>query len=188
MQTNKSRILIECSLLVALSTALSFCPLVQMPYGGTVTLCATMPLLIAAFRNGVRWGVLTGFVHGLIQMIMGIKNVLICTTVLAQIACILLDYLVAFAVLGLAALFLKPLGGGKMGMAVGCAVAGLLRFGCSFLSGILIWRGYAPPELPVWLYSLLYNGSYLLPEMLLSGMTAIAVMDILPSRSRPVSA
>ena len=183
MQKCKPRILVECSLLIALGTILSCCPIFQMPHGGTITLFGTMPILIASFRNGTRWGLLTGFVHGFIQMLMGIKNILFCTSLLSQIACILLDYILAFSLLGIAALFPQLFGRGAIGMVVGSSIAGLLRLGCSFLSGILLWGGYAPPDAPVWLHSLIYNGSYIIPEMILSVMATMAVMRAIVSHS-----
>lgn len=187
MQTDKPRMLVECGLLIALATILSCCPIFQMPHGGTITLFGTMPILIASFRNGTRWGLLTGFIHGLIQMLMGIKNVLFCATLISQIACILLDYILAFSLLGISAFFLRLFGRGATGMVVGSSIAGLLRFGCSFLSGILLWGGYAPPEAPVWLHSLIYNGSYILPEMLLSVMATMAVMRAIISHTGKIS-
>lgn len=167
-QTNsKTRTLVEGALMIALATVLSYLKLLDMPQGGSITL-EMLPLILMGLRNGAKWGCFTGFVHGLLQMLIGFSNVLYCTTLGAQIGCILLDYLVAFTVLGLAPVFAKLFSNKLAGVAVGTAIVGLLRYLCSFLSGVLIWGGYAPEGQPVWLYSLGYNGSYMIPDIIIA--------------------
>ena len=78
----------------------------------------------------------------------------------------------AFSFLGLACVFAKPFKNKLVGVAVGSAAVCVLRFLCSFLSGVLIW-GNLSDGLPAWIYSLTYNGSYMLPEGI---MTTIAVV------------
>ena len=80
---------------------------------------------------------------------------------------VLLDYLVAFMALGMAELFARPFKNRMVGVAVGTAVAGFLRFMCSFLSGVLVW-GNLSDGLSAWTYSLVYNASYMLPETLIT--------------------
>lgn len=181
VQQTKTRILTECALMVALATLLSFLTLYSLPQGGSITLCSMLPLLYAAHRHGVRWGILTGFVHGLLQMIFGIKNVMYCTTLPAVVGCILLDYLIAYAVNGLMPLFEKPFSS-RSGILFGSICCGLLRYGCSFLSGVLIWGGYAPDGMNVWYYSLAYNGSYMIPETILTAAVCSLIFPLL-SRS-----
>lgn len=182
MKTYKTRTLVECALMIAMATMLSYIPLFQMPMGGTITLCSMAPLVIVSFRHGHRWGLGTGLVHGLIQTFLGIKDVLYCTTIWSMAGCILLDFIIAYAVMGAACLFAAPFKNRSAGVAVGAAATGLIRYGCSFLSGILIWGGYAPEDMPVWYYSLAYNGSYMIPEIILTALAAVAVMRILDKR------
>lgn len=182
MKNSKTSILVECAMMIAMSTALGYVPIFEMPLGGSITLCSMVPLVIVSFRHGVKWGVLTGAVHGLIQMILGLKNVMYCTTILAMAGCVLLDYILAFAVMGTACVFAKGIPNRLAGVAVGTVTVGLLRFICSFLSGILIWGGYAPEGSPVWLYSLQYNASYMLPETILTAIAAVAVMKLVDKR------
>ena len=108
----------------------------------------------------------------------------------ALILCILLDYLLAFALLGLADLFAKLFGSHRLiGYGVGAVAVCLLRFLCSFLSGILIWGGYAPEGTPVWIYSLGYNGSYMIPEIIITAIAAVVVAKlVLPRLPQPGSA
>lgn len=94
-QINRTKTMVECGILVAMATALGLFPIFEMPMGGSVTLCSTAPLVIISFRNGKSWGMVSAFVYGMIQMILGLKNVLYCTTLVAMIGCALLDYVIA---------------------------------------------------------------------------------------------
>ena len=183
MSTNtRTKTLIECALMIALSTLLGYIPLFEMPMGGAITLCSMAPLAVVSYRHGVKWGLGTAFAHGLLQMMLGFKNVLYATTLLAMTGVVLLDYLVAFGAMGLACVFAKPFANKSAGYAVGVVATGLLRLFCSFLSGILIWGGYAPEGTPVWVYSLQYNSSYMLPEIVITAIAAVAVMKVLDKR------
>lgn len=174
------RILIEGALFIAFATVLSYVKLFDMPFGGSITL-EMLPLVIMALRNGVKWGCLTGFVHGLIQMIIGFSNVLYCNTFIAQIGCVLLDYIVAFTVLGLAPFFAGCAGKNrKAGFLIGSVAAGLLRFLCSFLSGCLLWGSYAPEGMNVVLYSFLYNGAYMVPDIIILAAVVLVLEEKVP--------
>ena len=98
---------------------------------------------------------------------------------------ILLDYLVAFMVLGTAEFFSRPFKNRMVGVAVGTAIAGFLRFMCSFLSGVLVW-GNLNEGLSAWTYSLVYNASYMLPETLITVVGAVLLIKQHP-RSSTVS-
>lgn len=104
MSKSKTLTLVEGAMLIAVATVLSYVKILDMPQGGSITL-EMIPLVIMGLRNGTKWGCLTAFIHGLIQMILGFSNVMYCATLPAQIGCILLDYLLAFSVLGLAGAF-----------------------------------------------------------------------------------
>ncbi|MBC8545504.1 energy-coupled thiamine transporter ThiT [Clostridiaceae bacterium NSJ-31] len=186
MQTNrtKTQIMVECALMIALATVLGYIPIFEMPQGGSITLCSMAPIILAAHRNGLKWGLFTGFVHSLIQMLLGFKNVLYCTTFPAMVGCILLDYVIAFTALGLAAAVEKPFKNKLVGIGVGSVVVGLIRYLCSFLSGILIWGGYAPEDMPVWLYSLTYNGSYMIPEIIITAVAVVLLVKLLDVRQK----
>ena len=171
-KNSKTIIMVEGAMLIALATALSYLKLFEMPFGGSITL-EMIPLVIMGLRRGPKWGLFTGFVHGLLQMIIGFGNVLYCATLLSQIGCILLDYLLAFSVLGLAALFATPFKNNKkVGYIVGSIIVCALRFVCSFLSGWLLWGSYAPEGMKPAVYSLVYNGAYMLPDTII---VAIAI-------------
>lgn len=171
--TSKTRVLVECALLIALATVLSKIEIPLWMQGGSITLVSMLPILIASFRHGVGWGLLTAFTHSLIQLLMGFHNVLYATTLLSQFGVVLLDYVLAYTLLGLAKAFGRPFANRVTAVAAGSAAVIALRFVCSFLSGILLWGGYAPEGTPVWIYSLTYNGGYMLPELILTVAAAV---------------
>jgi thiamine transporter len=149
-----SRVLAEIAIFVALATALSFIIILQLPQGGSITLASMVPIIWLALRRGPKIGLTAGFVYGLVQLV-----------VLPQIYFlpqVLLDYPLAFGCLGLAGLFQK-----RWALA-GVAVAIVGRFIMHLISGALFFASYAPAGMNPWIYSGIYNGSYLLPELVIS--------------------
>lgn len=178
--SSKTRIMVEGAMLIALATVLSFLKFGEMPFGGAITL-EMIPLVVMGFRNGAKWGVFTGFVHGLLQMIIGFSNVMYCATLAAQIGCILLDYLLAFSVLGLGMVFAFGYKKNKVvGAVCGSVIVGALRFLCSFVSGIVLWGSYAPEGMNVALYSLIYNGSYMLADTVIVAVAMGVLAAVAP--------
>lgn len=165
----RTRMLCEGAIMVALAQILSYIKIMELPNGGSLT-PAMFPILLFAVRWGLKDGLLAGFVFGLLQLIFdgayawGWQSML-------------LDYLVAFPPLGLAGLFK----GKKWGIFAGTVLGCLVRFIVHFISGITIYRIYAPTEIlgTVFgepnLYSLVYNGSYMLPNTIL----ALAIAGLL---------
>ena len=92
-----------------------------------------------------------------------------------------LDYVLAFGVLGLAGTIAKPIRNQYVAAAAGTGLVLLLRYACHVASGILIWDSYAPPGQPVWLYSVVYNATYMVPELLIT----TAVMLLLTKYVKP---
>lgn len=179
-RNSKTRILVEGAMLIALATVLSYLKIFEMPFGGSITL-EMLPLVIMGLRRGPKWGCLTGFVHGLLQMIISFSNVMYCATLISQIGCILLDYLLAFSVLGLAPLFASLLKNNKkIGFIVGSVCVCILRFLCSFLSGWLLWGSYAPEGMNAAYYSLVYNGAYMLPDTIILAVVVAILAYTVP--------
>lgn len=158
--------------MVAVAVALDLIPFPKWPNGGSVSLCM-IPIVFCSYRNGAKWGMSAGFVLSCVQMIMGFY-VPPANTIIAIILCVLLDYVIAFTALGSADIFAKMLGKYRVaGYAVGACVAGLIRFICSFASGIILWDSYAPEGMPVWIYSLTYNGGYMLPNTIIAAVVIV---------------
>ena len=176
--SQKTKILVEGAAMVALATVLSFIRVFKLPWGGSITLLSMLPIVLFSIRRGVQSGMVVSFVYALVQFFQGVLVGWGLTPVML-IACILLDYVLAFFVLGLAGLFRKN---GIAGWIGGIALAVGLRFVCHFLSGVVIWgsfgelwSGFSTDN--TWLYSFLYNGCYMLPEMLFTIIGAVALLS-----------
>lgn len=170
---NKIRLIVEGGLMIALATVLSYIKLYELPFGGSITL-EMLPLVIMSLRNGTKWGLATALTHGVLQTILGFSNVLYCNTLISQIGCILLDYVLGFGVLGLADFFVSKKDS-ALNISFGAAVCGLLRFVCSFLSGWLLWGSYAPEGQAPIVYSLVYNASYMIPNIIILSLVCFAL-------------
>ena len=169
---SKLRRLTESAILISIATILSLIKLYQAPAGGEVTLGAMVPLLIISYRHGIKWGVLAGTVYGLIQMtILGFFG--LAGTVLDFAVVIFLDYILAFAVIGLADWFRKPFKNKYLGYIFSAGIVMILRFLCHFVSGAIIWAAIWADGANPWLYSFGYN-TIILIEAALS--TAIIVI------------
>ena len=175
---SKTRILVECALMIALGTVLANIKIFELPDGGAVTLFSMVPFILVSFRHGAKWGLFTGFVNSLLQMLLGFYAPP-APGLLPLFGMIMLDYVLAFSLLGLACVFAKPFKNRLLGVAVGSAVVCLIRFLCSFLSGVLIW-GNLSDGLPAWTYSLGYNASYMLPETVLTVVAVVLLHKAAP--------
>ncbi len=177
--------LCECAIMVALATVLSLIK-IEFPYGGSITICSMLPILIIGYRYKLLVGCLTGVVYGLIQMLFGMSNFAYATSWQAALMILFFDYLIAFGVIGLGGVFRK-IKNQAVGLALGALLASVLRFLCHFLSGITVWAGFAD-GMPVWLYSLIYNGLYMLPEFGILIAAAIALGLLVDFRSEKLGA
>lgn len=70
----KTKRLVESALMIALSTILSFIILFRLPFGGSITACCMLPVILVSYRYGVKWGFATAFAFSLIQGIQGIAE------------------------------------------------------------------------------------------------------------------
>ena len=175
---SKTRILVECALMIALGTVLANIKIFELPNGGAVTLFSMVPFILVSFRHGAKWGLFTGFVNSLLQMLLGFYAPP-APGLLPLFGMIMLDYVLAFPLLGLACVFAKPFKNRLLGVAVGSAVVCLIRFLCSFLSGVLIWDNLSD-GLPAWTYSLGYDASYMLPETVLTVVAVVLLHKAAP--------
>ncbi len=180
------RKMVEAALLVAVAVAIDLIPFPKWPQGGSVSLCM-IPIVFCSYRNGAKWGLASGFVLSCVQMVMGL-SLPAAKTIGAVVLCLLLDYILAFTVFGAADLIAKLFGKYRtVGYTVGAVAVGLLRFACSFLSGIVLWGEYAPAETPVWIYSLTYNGGYMIPNIMISAVVIALLCGIInPKTLKPV--
>lgn len=149
--------LVEAGVMIALAVGLSFIKVWQMPLGGSVTAGSMIPILVYAYRWGPKNGLLAGIVYGTLQFILGPKWSL-------HPISVLFDYSIAFAWLGLAGIFGKGIVKSILGITLGIT----LRFASHVLSGVVVFAEYAPADTTPLIHSIMYNGAYLLPELIIS--------------------
>lgn len=176
--------LVESSILSALALLLDVIPFLSFKLwaqGGSISL-SMVPVLLMAFRWGTKGGMMTGLLFGAYQILTGAYVVTILQT--------FLDYFVAFSLIGLGGVvssYLKEAIQSKekrhmiMWISVGCFIGSISRFLGHFFAGIAFYGSLAPPGQPVWLYSLTYNGSYMLPAFIL---TTVVIASLLYKRPK----
>ena len=182
MKNSKLRTITECALLIAIGTILAQIKLFRLPYGGSVTAFSMLPFFVISYRHGTKWGLLAGFANAMLQIALGGLYPPPAGTVGALIASVMLDYVLAYMVLGLADLFAAPFKSSHENFAYvfGAAVCCFLRFLCAFLSGWLIWSEVGADTLGAVSYSIGYNGSYLLPESILTCLGVFLLKKYIP--------
>lgn len=193
MNTNrktKVQRLAVSAVMVALATALSLIKIWQMPFGGSVTLVSMLPVAVVSIAFGLKWGLAASFVEAVIQLTFGIAMDGIFAWGLTPgslIGVIVLDYLLAYTVVGFAGVLRSK---GYLGICFGTGFAVLLRFCSHLVSGAVIFANFenfiafgtewiGRP----WLYSLCYNGAYMLPEIIFT-MIGAAVIFRLPQMNK----
>lgn len=175
--------LTETAVFIALAVALSMVKIFKLPLGGSVTLVSMLPICILSFRYGVKWGFFSSFIYSLFQLLLGITMDGLLgwgLTPIMLVGCILFDYIVAFTVLGIAGIFKKK---GEAGLYAGLTVAFLLRFVSHVISGYFIFAyldqwdifGSTFENAPL-LYSVCYNATYILPELIITIAVVVALM------------
>ena len=181
MKKNSIQALCVSAILLAMSIGLSFVKIWTLPLGGSVTLLSMLPLCFVSIKYGLGWGLGAAFCYSWFQILQdppfgwGLSIGML----LASLA---LDYIVAFTAIGLAGAFRRH---GTVGMVLGVVMAVVLRFLSHFLSGVLLWANFKQFEFfghsfegrPV-LYSLVYNGSYMLPELVMTVIGAALLLCI----------
>lgn len=173
----KTRRLAESAIMLALSTILAEFAVFKLPYGGSVTLFSQLPMVVISYRYGVKWGAFTGLVMAVIQMLFGLENFTWVSGIVAYLILIFADYIVAFGVLGLGGMFKNKIKNQAVSLALGSIVVSLVRYVCHFISGVTIWSSYAE-GVSVWEYSLTYNGSYMIPELIITAVGAAIVGSV----------
>jgi thiamine transporter len=148
-----TKILAEIIVLVSLAGALSLIShsFFRLPQGGSINL-GMIPIFWLAIRRGWIIGIFAGAVFGVVDMTI--------EPFIVNPIQFILDYPLAFAVLGVAGLFRKH-------AVVGVALGGFGRFVCHFVSGIVYFADYAPEGMSPIVYSAIYNGTYLIPSIII---------------------
>lgn len=168
--------LVESAIMIAAATGLSFVK-IDLPFGGGVTLVSMLPLVLISHRYGAGWGLFTAFIYSIIQLMFGLDNVGYATSTVMAVGVILLDYILAYTVIGLSGVFGKSRGA----VAAGICVTFFLRFLCHYVAGAWIWGEWMPEEFmgltmtSPWIYSALYNGWYMAAELIVTMIVAMLI-------------
>lgn len=172
----KTRILCEAAIMIALAQILSYIRLYEFPNGGSIDV-AMLPILVFGLRAGVGWGFGAGLIYGLLQYFLGNGIAIDWTSMVV-------DYLVAYALLGLGAGvgYHFRRGGAVVSTVVGC----VLRFLAHLIVGVYVWGKYMPdvflglPMQDEWFYSLLYNGTFMGIDFVLCMILMLLLMRFAP--------
>ncbi|MCD7772828.1 MAG: energy-coupled thiamine transporter ThiT [Ruminococcus sp.] len=189
MKNTNIRKCAECAVMIALATVLSYLTIFKAPYGGSVTAFSQVPIVIIGYRHGFKWGVLTGVVYGILQMLLqGLGNFAYVSGIGSYLILIFFDYILAFGVLGIAGAFFRGMFKSDrqlqpVALGISAVVASALRLLCHFISGVTIWGEYADGWKSVWVYSLAYNGFYMLFEGIITVVGVVALGLVLDFHS-----
>ena len=209
MQTKTKR-LTESAMLMAIAVVLELAGkavIPPMPFGGQLTLCSMLPIVLISWRHGVRWGLTAGLGYSLIQMALGAGTVTAAfqpgyfgdgTMIGNALFMCLCDYALAYSLLGLGGCF-RNLGRNKaVSLMCGSLVATGARYCAHIASGYLLFSGWAEwfftqEGFPAWgaalagslspealglAYSVVYNGMYMIPEMVITAAAALLIARI----------
>ena len=175
-RNQKTSRLVISAIMIAIGTVLSMLK-IDFIMGGGITVCAMLPLVMVSFKYGIKWGVFTAFVFSVLQCLLGLDNVQYATSAGMAIAIILLDYIVAYTVIGFSGIFKDRAKNFKSALILGIAITFFARFLCHFATGWMIWDALWPNEfgMAAPLYSLCYNGSYMLAEAIISSVCGMII-------------
>ncbi|AND83358.1 energy-coupled thiamine transporter ThiT [Clostridium tyrobutyricum] len=156
-----THIITHIGIALALATILEIFRLYHLPQGGNITLGSMIPILLIAFFYGPELGFLTGFLYGIINLILD--------PYILQPVQVIFDYPLPFMMLGIAGYF-------KNYKLLGTLAAILGRFICHFISGVLFFGSFAPKGMSPIIYSLSVNGIF----MLIEGIICLVIVALLP--------
>ena len=206
----KTKRITESAMLLAVAILLEllskmFIP--EMPFGGQITLVSMLPVVLISYRHGVKWGLISGVAYALLEMAIGAKTVAAAfqpgyfgdgvVLLNAFIMCIL-DYLVAFTVLGLGGCLRNKVENKGLGLMFGSLIALGARYLAHIASGYILFSGWAEwfftqEGFPGWgaqlveslsaetlglVYSIVYNGMYMIPEMVITAVVCLVLARI----------
>ena len=179
----KTKILAESAIMVALATVLSMLQIWHSPYGGSVTVLSMAPIILLSMRHGAGVGLAGGFVYSLVQLLLGLSNLSWIPTPMGIVLCALFDYILPFTLLGLGGIFRNVKLGKQekpdpiLTAALGALLVSVVRYACHVVSGVVVWyeldlEWYADDPTHIvnlygpWMFSIIYNGIFMVPEII----------------------
>ena len=209
-KVSNTRRLTESAMLLAMAIVLELIAKMFIPeqtFGGQITIVSMLPVVLISYRHGMKWGFLASFTYALLEMAIGMKNVSAAflpgyfgdgAMIFNAILMCLLDYVLAYSVLGLGGIFRNRIQRNGVGLMCGSLVALGARFLCHILSGCILFSSYAEwyftqEGFPAWgaqlvealspgvlglIYSIVYNGMYMIPEMVFTAIAAVIISRV----------
>lgn len=180
---NKTKVLVEIAIMVAMAFVLEvlFTAFPGMPFGGRISL-SLLPIIVLSWRQGIVPGLTGGVIFSVLNMLLdGFSPAGWAITYKVFIAAMFLDYFLAFGLVGLAGLIKRLFGNNIYSFGFGVIFAAFLRFLMHFISGIILWSNFAPEGQSAVMYSLIYNGTYMLPTTILLVIVAVSIYSPLKS-------
>jgi len=179
----------------------------EMPFGGQITLVSMLPIVLISYRHGVKWGLVSGVAYAMLEMAIGAKTVAAAfqpgyfgdgVMLLNAFIMCCLDYLVAFTALGLGGCFRNKIENRGVSLMCGSLVALGARYIAHIASGYILFAGWAEwfftqegfpawganlvaslsPQLLGLVYSIVYNGMYMVPEIIITAVVALLLARI----------
>ncbi len=200
----KTQRLTVSGIFIALSTVMSFVTLARLPYGGSITPLSMLPVVMLAYMYGVKWGMLSGFVYGLIQAVFdaAVSSAFAGQSAGAVLGILFFDFAAAFSVLGLAGIFRGKIKNHSVAFMLGTLLSTILRYVAHIVSGCIFFGSYAEWFFTqesassfgakiletyggaklILIYSSIYNGSYMIPEIVMTTAAAALIIAVKPLR------
>lgn len=177
MKNTKLLAMVECAVMLALSFVLNLIVIWQMPMGGKITLVSMLPVMLIGIKWGPKWGFATTTAYAVLQTALSFAKVLGWgLDAKTFIVCILFDYFLPYALLGIVTFFRNcktPL------LVTGVGLGIFARFVCHFITGITIWANWVDDSpWAIISYSLIYNGEYMLPELIFTVIAASVLFGV----------
>ena len=172
----KTKKLTLSAVMISLSAVLSMVKVYELPLGGSITLLSMLPVAAIAICYGTKTGLFVSTLYAFLQIALDLGKLMgYGMTPLTWIGCLVFDYIIAYGALGLSGIFRKK---GTLGMCAGVAISCFVRFASHFISGAIVFSVWCPDGWNVYWYSIAYNGSYMLPELILTTIGAALLFRV----------
>lgn len=164
------------AVMIALSAVLSMVKVYELPLGGSITLLSMLPVAAVAICYGTKTGLFVSILYAFVQIALDLGKLMgYGMTPITWVGCLVFDYIIAFGAIGLAGLWRNR---GIAGMCAGITIACIVRFISHFISGAIVFSVWCPEGWNVYWYSVVYNGSYMLPELIITVIGAALLFRV----------
>lgn len=173
---SRLKIFCEMAVVISMSVILSFFVIFRLPLGGSVTLAQTLPLIWFSLYRGCKYGTIASCVFGIVKLILSF-SMPISDDMFIILYALILDYILSYMVIGFIPLYVKKIKNFRYKMLFGGIFANVLRMIISIISGALVWGKLLLCHKHVWCYSIAYNSSYMIPEIIITALCCFVVSD-----------